>query len=387
MLNPSVRVHAMKANIALLATGDEVTQGSILNTNTQAIAHRLFSNGLEPQWNIAVPDDISAIESALDFLAKQHQVIITIGGLGPTSDDKTRFALANYLKEPLVVDTPSFEYLSERYHALNMPFTELSQQQALFPKNAEILKNIHGSANGCVYSQENLTIFMLPGPPRECLPMFDAYILPRLVAQYAHNKELFLWKVFGVAEGKIAEQVDALLKKILPESSSEHYRTSFRWEYPYVDCKVLLDHDIPEKTHIITQLNQLLSPYQLDPNNQKATERLSQYLTHYKQSIFINDHATGGFLESHIHSILNHHNVFFREHFPENSLCFSIHGLDNYWQGQETSSNELTLTTPTGSETFEMPIRKVSLEEYAAEFIAHQIFLYLFSKDITKFGQ
>lgn len=379
MLNRLVPERVMKANIAILATGDEVTQGSILNTNTQAIAHRLFSNGLEPQWNIAVPDDVSAIESALHFLAKQHQVIITIGGLGPTSDDKTRFALANYLKEPLIVDTPSFEFLSERYKALNIPFTELSQQQTLFPQNAEILKNIHGSANGCVYSRENLTIFMLPGPPRECLPMFDTYILPRLVTQYAHNKELFLWKVFGIAEGKIAEQVDTLLKSTLSQSYSDQYRTSFRWEYPYVDCKVLLDQHIPEKKHIITQLNQLLSPYQFNSQNQKATTRLCEYLAHYKQPIVINDHATSGFLESHIHTIQNHHNLFFREPYPQNSLCFSIHGLENYWKGLEEPSSELLLITPTDSKTFQIPFRKVLLEEYAAEFIAHQIYLYLSS--------
>lgn len=377
MLNRLVLEHVMKANIAILATGDEVTQGSILNTNTQAIAHRLFSNGLEPQWNIAVPDDVFAIESALAFLAQEHRVIITIGGLGPTSDDKTRFALSNYLKEPLMMDTQSFEFLSERYNAFNMPFTELSQQQTLFPKNAEILNNIHGSANGCVYSRENLTIFMLPGPPRECLPMFDTYILPRLVEQYANNKELSLWKVFGVAEGKIAEQVDALLKKILPKSCSDHYRTSFRWEYPYVDCKVLLDHNIPGKDSIITQLNQLLSPYQLDPHNQKATTQLSEYLVNYKQPIFISDHATGGFLESHIHTIQNHHNLFFREPFPENSLCFSIYGLDNYWKGIEEQTCELVLTTSKGSHAFQIPGRKVLLEEYAAEFIAHQIYLFL----------
>lgn len=362
--------------IAILATGDEITQGSVLNTNAKNMAHELFSHGLEMGWQISVSDDINAIEVALEILSREHAVIITIGGLGPTSDDKTRFALANYLKEPLVVDSHSMENLAARYQAMNMPFTELSQQQALFPQNAEILVNLNGSANGCCYQKENTqSIFMLPGPPRECLPMFETYVLPRLINQYATEKTLLQWKVFGVAEGVIAEKVDITLK-----SYAHLCRTSFRWEYPYVDCKVLLDDHAQEKEKITLLLDELLLPYQLDSENhthnkiQTATEQLKNYLTHVKQPIYIQDYATGGVLESRLRTSLNHQNLFFSLSPPENSLSFQIDGLKNYWCGEEGTESELILTSPKGSEIIKTPFRKVHLEEYAAELIAHKIY-------------
>lgn len=357
--------------IAILATGDEITQGSVLNTNARIIAQELFSHGLEPEWHMAVSDETDAIEEALDFLLQRHAVVITIGGLGPTSDDKTRFALANYLKEPLVLHQPSLESLTTRYQQFNLPFTELSRQQALFPRGAEILENKNGSANGCVYSNVK-NIFMLPGPPRECLPMFETHVLPRLINQYATGKELLQWKVFGIAEGIVAEKVDVALKPY-----AEICRTSFRWDYPYVDCKVLLDTNAPEKQPIITTLNEVLLPYQVDPiHNQTASEQLKNYLIQAKEPVFIQDFATAGTLESRVHVPANHATVFFGVASSTENF-FHIDGLKNYWHGEEGTQSELILTSQQGVEIFQIPYRGALLEVYAAEFVAHQIFLQL----------
>ncbi len=376
----------MKNNkIAFLATGDEITQGTILNTNAQKMAQELFSYGLEPEWHMSVSDDNSAIEEALAFLLQRNAIVIIIGGLGPTSDDKTRFALANYLKKPLVVDERSLVYLQKRYEKINIPFSDLSRQQALFPEGSEILENIHGSANGCCYTLHNNAqdqhVFMLPGPPHECLPMFHAYILPKLKEQYATGNALLLWKVFGVAEGVIAEKMDALLKPF-----ASLCRTSFRWNYPYVDCKVLLNENAPEKSEIIALLDELLSPYQLDPNNLTATERLKNYLNDMNMSeqkpVYIQDYATGGILESRLRSVGNYATLFFNKKPSENtgdSLFFQIDGLENYWKGEEDTKSELILQSPQGVKTIQTPLRKNHLGEYAAELIAHEIYHVLVS--------
>jgi nicotinamide-nucleotide amidase len=361
-------------NIALLATGDELTQGSVLNTNAQTIAQELFSHGLDPNWHMTVSDDVADIEAALELLWQKHDVIITMGGLGPTSDDKTRFALASFLKETLVVHEPSLVTLQERYKQFNLPFTELSRQQTLFPESAIILNNTQGSANGCLchLTKEGKWIFMLPGPPRECLPLFRDEVLPRLTPLLTTKKILLQWKVFGIAEGVIAEKVDNALK---PYASI--CRTSFRWNYPYVDCKVLLDENAPEKDAIAHILNPVLSPYQLDPQNQTATERLKNALIQSKKRIFIQDDATGGILESLIHVPANHHAVFFGCIPQEPEIFFHIEGLKNYWAGETGMESELVLTSKKGTEKFTIPFRSALLGVYAAEFIANQIFLRL----------
>lgn len=379
----------MKKNmtIALLATGDELTQGSILNTNAQAMAQALFSYGLEPHRQMVVSDDIHDIQTALSFLLQRHAVVITIGGLGPTSDDKTRFALAASLGETLVLHEPSWNKIKARYQQLNLPITELAQQQALFPKKAKILENAHGSANGCSYvtngqwgeQRGEQWIFMLPGPPRECLPMFTTDVLPLLKQQYAAGNILLQWKVFGVAEGMIAEKVDTVLKPYAPIC-----RTSFRWDYPYVDCKVLLDEHAPERAEIIALLNPLLSPYQLDLQNQTATERLKKFLIDTNRPVLIQDEATGGVLESRIHVPANHHRLSFANvHKFQEPLFFHIKGLDNYWTGAGGLESELILISQEGTKKFTVPFRSVLLEIYVAEFIAHQIFLQLSAKNAS----
>lgn len=364
--------------IALLATGDELTQGSVLNTNGQIIAQELFSQGFNPEWQMSVPDDVDAIESALGVLLEQHNILITIGGLGPTSDDKTRFALASFLKQPLVIHQASETMLQERYKKINIPFTELSRQQALFPEGADILENTVGSANGCVCrvnGDKLKIIFMLPGPPRECLPMFRDSVLPKLIPLLLEKRVLLQWKVFGIAEGLVAEKVDTAIHRY-----ASICRTSFRWDYPYVDCKVLLAESAPEKEQIFALLNPILSPYQLGLGNHKATEELKNVLTHQKEPVFIQDEATGGVLESLIHIPANHKKVLFGEitqEIRETSAFFKIEGLKNYWNNEGGENCELLLMSKTSTEKFNIPFRSALLEIYVAEFIAHQILIRL----------
>ena len=359
-------------SIAILATGDEITQGSVLNTNACNMAHELFGHGLNPQWQMVVPDDKKVIEEAITLLLKEHAVVITIGGLGPTSDDITRWALADSLKEPLVEDALSLEKITQRYAKLGLPLTKLSIQQALFPKNSEIFSNENGSANGCGYQRGEQSIFMLPGPPSECLPMFKTYVLPRLITKYATQKSLLQWKVFGIAEGVIAEKVDEFIQPY-----KAICRTSFRWEYPYVDCKILIDTEQVET--IQASVDQLLRPYQLDPEtNQTATGRLKNYLIETKKRVFIQDYATGGVFESRVRSSKNH----LRSGNPSsesNEIFFHIDGLKNYWEGRhdEHAENQLVITSNKGVEKIAMPFRTTRLEEYAAELVAHHIFLHL----------
>lgn len=355
--------------IGILATGDEITQGNVLNTNTRDIAQALFSAGLNPTWHMSVSDETSEIEAALNFLLGKCAIVITIGGLGPTSDDKTRFAIAHCLNEPLVTDVASFEYLKSRYDALNMPFTLLSQQQALFPEHATILLNHQGSANGCHYvNHQHQHVFMLPGPPHECLPMFRESVLPILIQQYATHNILLQWKVFGVPEGVIANQVDTALAPY-----ADSCRTGFRWDYPYVDCKVLLDENHPEKTKIIALLDALLKPHQLDiaQTNQSATEQLKAYLiAHPQQPICIDDHATGGVLETRLRSPGLPHVLM-----KNADIMFHIEGLENYWRGEESAESTITITSSILPEPLKLtvPFRKKWLEVYAAELVAYHI--------------
>ena len=128
--------------IALLATGDEISHGDIVNSNAQEIALRLANNGMQTRMHLVAPDSIREIEQAMQFLLDTHEALIITGGLGPTSDDLTRYALSKVLNQPLVFDEETWEALCSRLKRFGYTTPpESNRQQALFPKNAAIIPN------------------------------------------------------------------------------------------------------------------------------------------------------------------------------------------------------------------------------------------------------
>ena len=115
-------------------------------------------------------------------------MMITIGGLGPTSDDRTRFAIAKVIDQELAFSERAWQHIQDRFTGMHLQLSNSNKQQCLFPINAELLPNPHGTALGAKINNGEKTLYMLPGPPRECLPMFNDFVLPELIKQYQSNK-------------------------------------------------------------------------------------------------------------------------------------------------------------------------------------------------------
>jgi nicotinamide-nucleotide amidase len=202
-------------HIALLATGDEIVVGDILNTNAQHIAKALFSHQMFISEQRIVRDDETQICNTIASLLENNDALIITGGLGPTTDDRTRFALAKAIQQPLVFFEEVWQSILNRFQQRygttdNVPVS--NRQQALFPQDANILPNPNGTAAGCWYYSKNKLIFMLPGPPKECLPMFSDYVFPLLQRENFGEKFHFKnWLISGIGEGAIAEKLETAL--------------------------------------------------------------------------------------------------------------------------------------------------------------------------------
>src|SRR5205085_45916 len=116
-------------------------------------------------------------------------LVITTGGLGPTSDDLTRDLIARMLGKELVEDTDALVNIEQFFHSRNRPVPERTRVQALVPEGALVLPNGHGTAPGLAMQIEPnpfpagggaTWLIMLPGPPRELRPMFDNSVVPLL---------------------------------------------------------------------------------------------------------------------------------------------------------------------------------------------------------------
>lgn len=114
-------------------------------------------------------------------------------------------------------------------------------QQCLFPANARLFPNPYGTAMGCSYSWKGKVFILLPGPPRECLPMFNQDVLPLLLQTSRHsNKQILRWRVFGLAESEIAQILEEALEGL-------DCQTGYRLETPYLEFKVRCKRELIEK--------------------------------------------------------------------------------------------------------------------------------------------
>lgn len=161
--------------------------GRILNTHQQWLCRQLCDLGLPVQRQVAISDTAPEIASAIrDSLAHADLVICT-GGLGPTSDDLTRDAIATLLGRQLDEDPGTLERIAAFFVARSRPMPASTRVQAMIPRGASILPNAHGTAPGLLIQVDPNPfrpscgpswLVMLPGPPRELHPMFKEQVKP-----------------------------------------------------------------------------------------------------------------------------------------------------------------------------------------------------------------
>lgn len=314
--------------IGLLATGDELTHGDTLNTSTQVIARALSSEGMSMGMHVVCGDKEHELVDALKFLGSKHQVVVITGGLGPTSDDRTRFALARYLNQALVEFQDALSHVEARLTSAKLVMNDGNRQQALFPEGATLFPNAYGTAMGCAFRQGEQLFILLPGPPNECMPMFQYYALPILKKLiHASQKEILTWRLFDVAEGQVAEVLEHALAEV-------PCQLGYCLERPYLMFKVRCNTGDEARVRDIVQpliARNLLASTSLE---QTASAQLSALLKKLKCDVTIVDEATGGILQSLLQKPCHYSYLSFQTKEGEASkYYFYASGLDAYWQG------------------------------------------------------
>ena len=180
--NPIVPLKA-----GILAIGNEVLNGIVLDTNSNWIEQRLALIGIEMRRLVIVRDEIDEIGKALHFLLDDCNVIITSGGLGPTHDDMTMKAISVAIDKPLVENANAIEIVRRQYKILyergivaSPEITESRKKMAQIPKDSVPLDNIVGGAPGVMFEYRGATVFCLPGVPSELKDIWTRSVHPWL---------------------------------------------------------------------------------------------------------------------------------------------------------------------------------------------------------------
>ena len=192
----------------IIAIGSELLHPDRTDTNSLWLTEKLNSIGIEVMLKTIVGDDDARLEETIRDAAKRSKVLITTGGLGPTEDDITRKVAARAMGRRLLLDEGVLEEIRNRFLSLGRPMPERNSRQAMVIDGANVLDNPNGSAPGLFIEHEGTAIALLPGPPREMRPMFENYVLPKLVEKAGALRVVRrVLRVAGLGESALDEKI------------------------------------------------------------------------------------------------------------------------------------------------------------------------------------
>ncbi len=199
----------------LLTLGDELLLGLRQNAHLHYLGGEFARHGLPPRRNLVVRDEPADIEAAFRDAWASADIIITTGGLGPTSDDNTRETIARVLGLPLEFDAEAEAAIVARFQRTGRRITDLDRKQCYRPRGSQLLRNRFGTAPGIYLEKDGKILVMLPGPTNELRPMFEFEALPRLQAAgvLTAGEAYLQLRTAGTPELQVAQRIQPIVDR------------------------------------------------------------------------------------------------------------------------------------------------------------------------------
>ena len=296
--------------IELINTGSELMLGRVLNTHQQWLCRQLADLGYVVTRQTAVSDDAGPMLDVVRESLTRADLIITTGGLGPTSDDRTRDLIAELLGVELIQNEEVLARIVGFFSSRQRPMPESTKIQAMVPRGALVLLNAHGTAPGLVMEVEAgkfravpTLLIMLPGPPRELRPMFANQIAPLLREKLPLDVEFVCrtLKTTGLGESRVEEAIAPRLKYLTDAGLEIGYcaRTG-EVDVRFVARGCGAQQEVAEAESITRRLIGDFI-YGVDDDSLEAT--VVRLLTERKQTLALAESCTGGYIANRITNV------------------------------------------------------------------------------------
>jgi competence/damage-inducible protein CinA-like protein len=220
-------------HVEILATGDELLTGQLVDTNSTWLMDRLWDLGVMVRRKTLVGDDRADLDAALRETTLRADLVVMSGGMGPTEDDLTSEAVATALGVPLELDEPSLRLIEERFRRFGREMTPNNAKQARFPRGAEVIPNRFGTAPGFSVRVGRAELVCLPGVPLEYKGLCDEWLLPRLATRLGDVPAAGVVKLFGVPES----HADHAMRPVMDDPANGGVRFGYRAHWPEVHVK------------------------------------------------------------------------------------------------------------------------------------------------------
>jgi nicotinamide-nucleotide amidase len=196
--------------IEVINTGTELLLGRVNNTHLAYLAQSLFGLGLRVERQVTVPDGV-AIAEAIKTAMTRAEIILITGGLGPTTDDITREAVAETFGRKLIFQQEILDDIGAKFAKRKLAMNEMQRLQAMVPEGGIVLPNAFGTAPGFIIENERNAAIVLPGPPRELRPMWENAALPWLRKRFADRLQPVYeatLRLIGTGESKVQPLIE-----------------------------------------------------------------------------------------------------------------------------------------------------------------------------------
>ncbi len=282
----------------ILSVGTELLLGEIADSNAQYISQRLKESGVDVYRRVTVGDNLARLSGAFKEAMERADIVIATGGLGPTSDDLTAQALASAMGRKLLFHEGAWESIAKRFQTLDRVPSESQKKQAFIVEGGSFFENPEGTAPGQFILYEGKIAALLPGPPREMVPMFENSLVPLIRREFPNLVPLWIkdLRLAGLPEASVGEMLGDLMESSNPSVA------------PYaglgeVRLRIAARGDDPEDTYRIGHameacVRERLKDYIYGKDQETLEEACGHLLARGGWTLAVSESVTGG-LVSH----------------------------------------------------------------------------------------
>jgi len=282
----------------ILATGDEIRSGALVDSNSAYIAEKLEQAGVAVTRHISVGDDLEVLVNVMTEIGQRADLALVTGGLGPTTDDLTTAAAAAAAGVDCALDPKALQDIEAFFKQRQRLFTESNKKQALLPKSCIPMYNPVGTAPGFQIKIGKCQFFCVPGVPPEMRVMLSQQVLPRVADLQGTTRHYCLIKnisTFGMTESAVGEAVADVV------SAVPGIKLGLRSKFPEIHVKLYAQgNDQNQVTQLLDQatvwVTDKIGERVLSVEGHAMPKVVADLLLSKKATIALAESCTGGLI-------------------------------------------------------------------------------------------
>lgn len=289
--------------IEITAVGTELLTPHFQDTNSLVLTQRLNGLGLEVAYKTITGDKWDLLTASMRDSIARSDILILMGGLGPTKDDLTREALASVIGRKLVFKKELYKAIQGRFSRRGIDMPPINKKQAYVFEKSSVLENKNGTASGLWLESQGKIIILLPGPPHEIIPMFDESVLPRLEKFRKNHIACQVLRVAGLSESRI----EALLSGFYP--LEKHINLTTLAKPGQIELRISArstkDQESAQKSvsEVVEKIKAVLGDLIFTFQGEDLEKVIGQELHRRRATLAAAESCTGGFLGHRITNI------------------------------------------------------------------------------------